>query len=438
MNDEREAENPRVAVRRYLKGELSAQELIAFDARLQYDVSLRPTIEEELKGRAEDFGLFGEPEPLPVSHEMLSAYVDGELDEVDREIVESAVEIEPVLAAELRELYALRSEMAQLTPKSAPVEAGKPSLLQAVLARLRSPSVWAPAGGLLAIVIVAAGVLSRPREAAPTTVAMVDHHSTDLGPPTRRAVQPTPPTLTKPTTQSAPTSRGQISRPPAPSSPPKSTEPDHPTQTVVASNLKAHPTHEGLPAGYAGVAFPDDVRQFTSMGGSANETATLGDSPTGRLVGPIATVIRSKRPTLRWTSFGADSYMVRLTDETTGDSVPGPDSATGLSWSPSADLKPGHVYSWSVQGIEAGTPTETLNRSGKLPARFKVLSESGARKLRTAMKRAGKDAALQGGAMAELGLFEEAEPILRKARGKAKGADKEAIDQLLKRVRNRS
>jgi len=89
---------------RYLAGTLSGEELLLFDRQLAADPKLRQEADAYLSQLADRVPKLQEaPQPC-VSQETLFAYVEGSLNPVDAEIIESLSETDPILKAHLEEL----------------------------------------------------------------------------------------------------------------------------------------------------------------------------------------------------------------------------------------------------------------------------------------------------------------------------------------------
>ncbi|HET6975962.1 MAG TPA: zf-HC2 domain-containing protein [Pyrinomonadaceae bacterium] len=104
----------------------------------------------------------------------------------------------------------------------------------------------------------------------------------------------------------------------------------------------------------------------------------LGESSDGvpfPLVGPIGKVVQTRTPTLSWKALqGAEGYTVLITDDKLEEVASSP-RVTDTRWTVPAPLQRGRVYSWQVTAIKDGQRVT----SPVLPApqaMFKVLEKS--------------------------------------------------------------
>lgn len=126
------------------------------------------------------------------------------------------------------------------------------------------------------------------------------------------------------------------------------------------------------------------------------------------LLSPVSKVVRSVRPSFRWTAIeGGESYVVTIKDSRARTvAMSGPLSAT--EWSVSQPLRPGVVYSWKVLAVKDGE--EVVSPPPTAPdARFKVLEESPAAELIRAEQLQPRSHLLLGALYARAGLLDEAE-----------------------------
>lgn len=141
----------------------------------------------------------------------------------------------------------------------------------------------------------------------------------------------------------------------------------------------------------------------------------LGNSSDGipfRLVGPLGQIVRNQQPVLRWRALaGAESYKVIVTDADLNQ-VAASAPLTATEWRVTKPLPPGGIYSWQVTAVKDGV--EIISPVMPAPqAKFKVLDSATTRMLSQA-ERAYSDSHLTLGVLyAEAGLLEEAEQELR-------------------------
>jgi outer membrane protein assembly factor BamB len=112
---------------RYLKGELSAEELQAFLNQLETGPVTQAAC-EALLDTASEF-LSDTTSAEPISHDVLIAYTENKLDAVDREIVEAYAELDLVVRAQIAELAANRQALAAAKPVLSRRRAGSRPLI---------------------------------------------------------------------------------------------------------------------------------------------------------------------------------------------------------------------------------------------------------------------------------------------------------------------
>jgi anti-sigma factor RsiW len=379
----------------------------------------------------------------PPDYDQLAAYVDGTLDDVDREIVESWLDADEALRAEVEELRALRDVMGQpavtpATPVSSPsgvLPFERPSR-GAATNRFRTATViiGAMAAAVIAAVTWMVVRTARVDDVRPGTGAE--------GP--RLARQPEQP-------RQPPMQQGQPGRPGQP--PVQSTGGGAPlvairdaggliaidaagTVTGLPGDAAAQPmtqlvadalTKGALPraAGAAGLG----GRELTLMGGS-RQSAPARLAP----LSPIATVVRGTRPVFRWSPHpGARNYVVTIYGPDF-DRVLASPTVTDTIWTASSALKPGVTYQWQV----TADTTEGPVRAPAPPApdaRFRII-EAGVRKtLDRDLARAGSSQLLKGLLLAQAGVLDEAEEAFEALH--AANPESKRVADLLARVRDR-
>jgi hypothetical protein len=150
---------------------------------------------------------------------------------------------------------------------------------------------------------------------------------------------------------------------------------------------------------------------------------------------PIATAVTSTRPEFAWSaSMGATSYEVAVYDESfNAIATSGP--LTRPAWQPTRDLPRGKVLSWQ---ITATTPTGTIVSPAppQPEARFVILSGAAAAGIASARTRLANDPLALGVALAEAGLYREAEEALVRAEADAR-YDAARVRQILAALRSR-
>ena len=140
------------------------------------------------------------------------------------------------------------------------------------------------------------------------------------------------------------------------------------------------------------------VAPVTAMGPSA---AAARFAP----LGPLSTLVRSDRPTLRWSAHPrARSYEVSVFDLEL-EPVASSGAITATEWTPRAALRRGQTYLWQVQATTAAG-SETVPSPPAPEARFHVASAAAVATVEPAVATGSGLAA--GVALAEAGFLEEA------------------------------
>jgi hypothetical protein len=127
---------------------------------------------------------------------------------------------------------------------------------------------------------------------------------------------------------------------------------------------------------------------------------------------PVAAVVESDRPMLRWRPLpGAKAYVVSVNDEALRPVATSP-RLSATEWTPVSPLARGAVYTWQVTAFTpAGELTAPAPPAGE--ARFEVLGRADAALLRRARAELGTSHLTMAVAYARAGLEKEAERELR-------------------------
>lgn len=125
---------------------------------------------------------------------------------------------------------------------------------------------------------------------------------------------------------------------------------------------------------------------------------------------PLSSVIQENQPTLRWTrSRTAGAYRIEIADETFHQVAKSEDlSATTQSWTPSAPLKRGGIYTWTIRAVNKGGQLSSVTSQAK----FKVLNEAKAWELNQ-LKSVSRSHLALGLFYAHEGMITEAEREFR-------------------------
>ncbi|HEY0378499.1 MAG TPA: hypothetical protein VGC87_16415 [Pyrinomonadaceae bacterium] len=307
--------------------------------------------------------------PFHLTTETAASYVADELDELDREATATHLEVCAECAATVTRLEV-----------SAPARAGSRWQLWPTRPRLTRPLQLAVAALVLALLVGAAWLLFRSRNAQAPELA---GHDT---PPARANDAPPPDT----------------NGPPAPSpqvEPPR----EQPAQVLVALNDAGRQVTLDAQGKLAGLEqLPEELRAQVK---SALVTQRLARAPalddlSGKagvlrgggvqnglpfqLLAPLGVVVESDLPTFHWQPLaGADRYNVTVTDDGLNEvAASGPVAAT--SWRVPRPLARGRVYSWQVTAHKKDGQAVTSPVLPAPPAKFQVLAQKRLRELRDA------------------------------------------------------
>lgn len=321
-----------------------------------------------------------------LEYDVLSAYVDGEIDDVGREIVEVHTEDCGDCAQFVMELRQLR---VQLIKDEAPVE--RVSWLGGWLARL-----LVPAAAVLLLVALGWFLFALDRstiESAGVTVLVED--------------LPIPDEIAN-DSNVLPNSNGTTAN-----------------NKVIADPLNDGGGVVGLDANgeLAGVALPGelavelkrvlkggDVEIPTAAKGLASSRGVLmgdGQGVPFSLKSPVGKAIESDRPTFVWEPLkDAESYEISVFDDQFNKVVSSVKIPT-TSWKPPSPLARGRVYQWQVTAIKDGIETRSPVRPAP-DARFLVIGADAAAAIRRARAVQPRSNLVLGIAYAEAGMLEEA------------------------------
>ncbi|HEX7315632.1 MAG TPA: zf-HC2 domain-containing protein [Pyrinomonadaceae bacterium] len=379
---------------------------------------------------------FGADSHLP--YEQLSLYVDGELDEVEREIADGHLSFCDDCAADLADLrqYAGLAANVELKPAARPARDESPSTWRRFVALLSSFARPLPAAVAAALVLVALGGVwlatrdgGAPRvdESARVGPETYQGPTPSVAPEQTNVPSPTPPPVE---TNSAPPVDNS-GRPSNVASP--SINPAPPASELVALNDGgSHVTldRRGRLQGLEGA--PPDARLAVSRAlrsrriEPASALSGLAEDEGGTLMGsggnvgasfaprwPVGKVVRETRPALSWSPLaGARSYTVAVVDAKFRP-VTQSRALNQTSWTPTAPLARGAVYSWQVTAtLEDGTEV-TAPAAPAPQARFRVLDADADDRLTRLEKAAPHSRLARGVAYAQAGLLDEAEAELK-------------------------
>ncbi|HEV8484718.1 MAG TPA: zf-HC2 domain-containing protein [Blastocatellia bacterium] len=137
------------------------------------------------------------------------------------------------------------------------------------------------------------------------------------------------------------------------------------------------------------------------MGGS-------GEGVSFALLSPVGTVVQTDRPTFRWRPLsGATSYAVNVYDSSLKN-VATVDRLSATQWTAARSLKRDEVYTWQVtalkDGVEISSPVPPAPE-----AKFKVLEQTRAEEVNLAKKSYPNSHLILGAVYKKAGLLDDAE-----------------------------
>ncbi|HEX8747172.1 MAG TPA: zf-HC2 domain-containing protein [Pyrinomonadaceae bacterium] len=375
-----------------------------------------------------------------LDYEQLAAYVDDEVDDVEREIVDSHLSFCGQCGEEMRDLFAFK-ETLNRSPQVESTARAAPGFLERFLSHVRSSFLIRPvglAGGLAALTLVALGITMWlvwksssnrpvPAEMAKTqpSPAMAETQSSPAPAPTasqpqekQQKVEPVSPAAT-PQRLSPPSNREQGTVSPVPK------------EEVVVLNdggRKLMLDNQGRIQGLDGLSpleqqsirtalLKGDVETSSELAGlGARNDAALMGAPGSKtsfgLLSPVGAVVRTDTPTFRWNALeGATEYTVKIFDSGF-NRVMTSGALSKTEWTAPRALARGSVYRWQVTALVEGKEIQA-----PLPpapeARFRVLGRAQEESLRRAEKLYARSHLVLGVFYSRAGLLDEAEREFR-------------------------
>jgi hypothetical protein len=151
---------------------------------------------------------------------------------------------------------------------------------------------------------------------------------------------------------------------------------------------------------------PADARDLMLSGGTLMGPSTPADG--FRLFGPIGRVVEMDRPPFRWQPMkGAASYKVGVYNENFQLVAESPEIKTTV-WTPAVGLPRGRIYRWQVTATVDGKAIVSPTRPAP-DAKFKVVDTARANEIQQARRTAGNSHLLMGIVYADAGMIAEAQ-----------------------------
>lgn len=411
----------------------------------------------------------------PPGADEIDAYVAGRASAAEREVIESWLADDPALREEVAAVMAMRQAIegdAASAANQAPSTLSAPA--PAVTSSPAPAPTAAPAPGRTSMRSGAQAPPAATRAAATRPAAPGSVHATARqmrGQPLRTAAliaiaaslaffilwvtSPGGPTVESErasggsATPSAPPSAGAA---PSAAPAPAPAAPDAPAATLTLRDaggevsLLANGELRGLDSvegsHRSAVQFAlakgrlEMLPQIDQLAASASALRAPGDpaAPALRVVKPLATTVRTPRPTFEWSSIpGASSYRVRIANASLDPIVESP-VLTTTSWTPEKPLPAGRMLMWQV---EAQTPQGPIVAPAPpaAEARILVLDSHNAEALRRELSAAKGSDLATAVALARFGVLDEADAAL--ARLAAANANADAVVRLRQQLSDR-
>jgi hypothetical protein len=384
---------------RYRQRRTTPQELLELDAHLAICTACREDLLSADRLRAGVAALRAQLEADPAaedhpSHRDVAAHVDGRLEAIDAEVVESHLASCPPCAEDAEDLRALGRALAA---------GGGPHR------RRRPPQAALWAAGIAAAALLGAGAFTASLR---NQVAALEAEQRRLH-DANRALRH---------------DRDGLASELARLQEVRVADHGHPSAARTLRDAAGRIVlgRDGHVAGLGPMSPPEEQRVRTALAtGRIQVPASLGGllggppSLRGPVEGadldplePLGTVVESDRPTFRWRPLtGARGYIVAVYDSRL-DKVAASPTLTTTEWRPALPLRRGVTYSWQITALGDG-----LERTAPAPpapeARFKVLEQEQVEALAQARRRVPRSHLLLAMQFAAAGLLDDAERELR-------------------------
>jgi hypothetical protein len=356
-----------------------------------------------------------------LSGEQLAAYVGRQIDDVERDIVNSHLAWCTQCADEARNLQAFADWIVNpVAQKQAP--GARSSLKERILALWRQPAYRASLlyAGVVAFLILAVGfawlwlrpsVNRRPGSNPPIVTA--PSPTLQPGPPSPGESPPAPAVLVALKDgggQVTLDERGQLTAP-------------MPMPPIYQQEIKSALETQRVDA-------PSAIAELNKKSGGL---MGISEKPAAfALLSPVGAMVENERPVFRWRPLsGATSYRVAVYDADFNEvAVSGP--PTGTQWRITRGLRRGGVYSWQVTATRDGQEFASPMPPTPKP-KFKVLDLAQAEELDRARKDYAGSHLILGVLYARAGLLDSAESEFQALL--AANPESQVAQQLLRNVR---
>jgi predicted anti-sigma-YlaC factor YlaD len=404
-------------IQRFRERSLPPAELLAADDHLAACEACRQLLTQDEQAQAAITSLRAELQTAAISesdhlvYEQLAAYLNGGLDELDLEIVESHFAVCSACVEEAKELRAYKAEMSTYS-ETEYLPTKSLSLKERLATVWRLPAFSIPiqitAIALLALLCVWIATIPLRNQVADLTAQIGELH---------RLNQELSAQVSEVGELQARLTGLEQSQVQLLNSSPQIASALYDGGGLVTLDKQGNITGlETLPSTLQQtikvaltserVRTPPEVREIQGKAGTL-----LGEGSEGvpfPLISPVGIIIETERPTLRWRSLsGATVYTVTIYDSNFNLLAKSPE-LRGTEWTVPRPLERGRIYAWQVSALKDGQ--EVKSPTPPAPeAKFKILEKSRADELEQAKKEYAKSHLTLGVLYCEAGLLEDAE-----------------------------
>jgi len=379
-------------------------------------------------------------EPFHLSRAELKKYISGSIDEADRIVCESHLDICAECEREARELSAAAAAVVVASQPASPsslawlkLKAG--SFKELFHARERPPAPWGTPARVMGMIALTVGLLLaslfwyQSRKANAPDQTAQNGARTAQSPSAERSQNNNVPEVNQGEERAAVNQNGndrqvEAGVPPTTENPPEKGAGSPEVVSLKDNDREISLDGQGNLVGLERVA-PSTQRAVRAvLGGESlsrpqgldeltSPSISLMGQPAAagnqfKLLGPLGLVTRSDRPTLRWQPLaGASSYKVSVFDSDF-NRVTGSEQQTASAWRVPNGLRRGRIYSWEVVAIKDGQEV----RAPVAPApraQFKILEAEGYEELLSLERQRPSSHLALGVTYARYGLLPEAE-----------------------------
>jgi anti-sigma factor RsiW len=304
--------------------------------------------------------------------EPIAAYVDGDLEEVERELIESHLAVCSSCAEDVAGLRAMRDPVTGPAPE----------------ARLKRSRGWLGYGVVAAVAAGLAGFV------------------------VWTGIQPAP----APGDEPGRAERAAVEPPPAgPAAPPTLTLNDGGSTVTLSADGRvrglpplADEDAEGIRLALeeGRVRLPALIGDLRGVSGTLMSGAS--EAPAFRLIRPLATGVETDRPAFEWTPLQHSTAYVVAVFDLAFNKVAESQPLAASVWQPPAPLARGRTYVWQVRALR-GDEAIVAPAPPAPEARFRVLSQVEADRLADLRGRYGDFHLVRGILLAQAGSLDEAE-----------------------------